>query len=232
MVNRLEKLIKEHHTNFQYEFNYHITPKLHFMIHYPTVIKRMGPLTNLWCMRYEGKHAVLKALIHKFKNFKNVAKTLAKKVQQMTVFEVDSYKTNMKIGPSKHQQLKSYAYGNLILREVDEFLPETSLLIPNWLKYGYKYTRELVVCTGMTSNDLPIFEKIIDIFIIENVPFFITDKYSTAEYVSRLNAFKVMNLNENNVVNLKLLMYKEPFNFHQTCSGTDLLFIPKYTYTF
>lgn len=50
--------------------------------------------------------------------------------------------------------------------------------------------------------------------------------------VSRFNAFKVVNSDEINIVDLHLLLYKEPFNFHQEYSDADLFFVPKYMFTF
>lgn len=80
MIDRLQVLIEQHHSLFQSAFKHHLTPKLHFMTRYPSVIRRMVSLINLWCMRYEGKHAVSKMLVMKCRNFKNLAKTLAHKI--------------------------------------------------------------------------------------------------------------------------------------------------------
>lgn len=37
-----------------------LTPKHHFMSHYGEAIRRHGPLSKYWCMRYEGKHRFAK----------------------------------------------------------------------------------------------------------------------------------------------------------------------------
>ena len=67
MVTELEQLVEKHHILFKKHFDHTITPKLHFMIHYGTVIRKMGPLVNLWCMRYEAKHAILKNMCRQIK---------------------------------------------------------------------------------------------------------------------------------------------------------------------
>ena len=40
-------------------------------------IFRCGPLTTLWCMRYEAKHRQLKEMTSVVRNFKNIPQSLA-----------------------------------------------------------------------------------------------------------------------------------------------------------
>jgi hypothetical protein len=61
--------------------NENLKNKHHHMIHYPRLIKTMGPLYNLWSMRFEQKHQRYKRLMHISGNFKNVPKTVATRHQ-------------------------------------------------------------------------------------------------------------------------------------------------------
>lgn len=54
--NLLKVLISEHHQLFVDLFHLPLKPKQHFMTHYPTIIKKIGPLNNIWCIRFESKH--------------------------------------------------------------------------------------------------------------------------------------------------------------------------------
>ena len=65
-----------------------MTPKMHYLVHYPRYIERYGPLTGLWAMRFEGKHYPFKQLASSIKNWKNIAMSLAKRhqLQQCYVF--------------------------------------------------------------------------------------------------------------------------------------------------
>ncbi|CAF5096171.1 unnamed protein product [Rotaria sp. Silwood1] len=58
-----------------------ITAKVHFITHYPELIKRNGPPRNYWCQRFEDKHLYFKKLAIRSTNFKNVSFTLAKRHQ-------------------------------------------------------------------------------------------------------------------------------------------------------
>jgi hypothetical protein len=64
----------------------HITPKFHFIIHYPTMMARYGPLREHWCMRYEAKHQYFKSIASSLGNFINVAKTLASRHQMLQCY--------------------------------------------------------------------------------------------------------------------------------------------------
>lgn len=64
-----------------------VTPKFHYLIHYPTMVKRCGPLRDLWCMRFEAKHQYFKAVANSLGNFINIALTLATRHQMLQCYE-------------------------------------------------------------------------------------------------------------------------------------------------
>ena len=53
-------------------------------------IYRIGPLGRHWCMRFEAKHSYFKRLAKNAYNFRNVAKTLAKRHQQLMCYFFNS----------------------------------------------------------------------------------------------------------------------------------------------
>lgn len=59
-VKLLETLISEHHSLYLELFSEPLKPKHHFLLHYPRIMKRFGPLKYLSCIRYEAKHKQLK----------------------------------------------------------------------------------------------------------------------------------------------------------------------------
>ena len=56
-------------------------PKHHYLSHYPSSFKNVGPLISVWGMRMESKHVFLKGVIRAAKNFKNVPLTCATRHQ-------------------------------------------------------------------------------------------------------------------------------------------------------
>lgn len=75
-----------------------LTPKQHYLIHFPKVIILLGPLINLWAMRFEAKHRYFKQL-KRTMNFKNVCLSLSRHHQKLaainrsadTIFKENTY---------------------------------------------------------------------------------------------------------------------------------------------
>ena len=60
------------------------------ILHVSTFMYRFGPLGRHWCMRYEAKHSYFKRLAKNAYNFKNIAKTLAKRHQHLMCYHLNS----------------------------------------------------------------------------------------------------------------------------------------------
>lgn len=78
----LKQLIIDHHSLFKELYpSRTLLPKHHFMTYYPSMMIKFGPLSKLWCMRFESKHGPLKRQAQAVCNFRNISKTLAFKNQ-------------------------------------------------------------------------------------------------------------------------------------------------------
>ncbi|XP_067300110.1 uncharacterized protein [Pseudorasbora parva] len=77
----LSEKIVEFLSTFHQHFPGKITPKMHYMIHYPRLILSYGPLVHLSCLRFEAKHQYFKRVARVLGNFKNITKTLARRHQ-------------------------------------------------------------------------------------------------------------------------------------------------------
>lgn len=64
-----------------------LTPKCHYLIHYPRLMLMYGPLRSLWCMRFEGKHQYFKNLTNNCRNFINITVTLSNRYQLKQCWE-------------------------------------------------------------------------------------------------------------------------------------------------
>lgn len=71
---------------------HHLIPKHHFLMHFPSLIYKFGPLRNFWCMHFEGKHQYFKRLIRNTRNFKNVTHTLTERHQMRLAHALASSK--------------------------------------------------------------------------------------------------------------------------------------------
>lgn len=242
MINDLQNLITEHLQLFKSEFG-KLIPKQHFLIHYPTAIKKMGPLIELWSMRYEGKHAVFKYMVTKYKNFKNIAKTLAIHHQQMSniLLTNSALQLNIEYGPARASSLGSYLFKQLITENFPEFSESIQLFTYNWAKQGYLYKRKMFVCSGYNASlNLPQFSEIVDIVAFsvsefQNHLFLVTKRWATSCFLEKLHSYKLQTVKNDatyELLDLYFLLYKEPYSLNQSISSTDWVLVPKYKFIF
>lgn len=65
-----------------------VTPKLHYLLHYPKYLLKYGPARRFWGMRFEAKHSYFKNIALKAKNFRNICLTLATRHQLLQAYEL------------------------------------------------------------------------------------------------------------------------------------------------
>ena len=58
-----------------------LKPKHHYLVHYPSLILKFGPLIRLWTLRFESKHTYFKRCARMLGNFKNICHTFAERHQ-------------------------------------------------------------------------------------------------------------------------------------------------------
>ena len=74
----LRNKIGNYLNNFKYLYkDEKIIPKEHFLIHYPTMIKKFGPPKLYWTMRFESKHSYYKRVNTANHNHVNLLYSLA-----------------------------------------------------------------------------------------------------------------------------------------------------------
>jgi len=59
-ISYLKILIAEHHQLYCQLFQQTLKPKFHILLHYPRILKKVGPVRHIWLMRYEAFHKQLK----------------------------------------------------------------------------------------------------------------------------------------------------------------------------
>lgn len=71
-IENLEELIKEHHEMYMELFQTHLKPKYHFLLHYPSIIKKCGPPIFYSAFKFEAKHKDLKRVSQSITSRKNL----------------------------------------------------------------------------------------------------------------------------------------------------------------
>lgn len=76
-ISVFKKMIAEHHRTFVPLFDRPLTPKMHFLVHYPAAIAINGPLEGTDCRRYESKNRDIKQYSRVTFNRRNLSKSIA-----------------------------------------------------------------------------------------------------------------------------------------------------------
>ena len=79
-IKELEILIREHHSLYK-KLVGPLKPKHHFIIHYPNLMRKLGPMKFVAAVRFEGKHKPLKDYAKAMTSRVNPAYSLAIKQQ-------------------------------------------------------------------------------------------------------------------------------------------------------
>lgn len=96
--------------------------------HYPSSIRKIGPLLHMWCMRFGAKHKLFKDY---FKNFKNITKSLAKKHQMAIAFRWETFTLKQnEYGPITSFSLRDE---NVVNNEMLEMILSKDVFSASWL---------------------------------------------------------------------------------------------------
>lgn len=212
----LDSKISEHRHLFQKVFpDEKLRPKHHYVEHYPQLIQMFGPLSDLWTMRFEGKHKFFKKIVHHSHNFKNIPLTLAIRHQEMMAFHLAStsfFKPSIEIHKVKSVMVSSFPENvqnwlNQRNNQLNTILVASSVCID-----GIKYSADMVISVGSCAG-LPDFRQIAKIVVINTEIAFVC-RLMTAWYDehlrvydlchSHLPTFLVTQLSELNVFPLSL----------------------------
>ena len=110
-----------------------IEPKMHFMIHYPALIIKFGPVRPLWAMRFEAFHQKVKKVMKHCSSFKNVPLTVAKRIQRGKCWKQASF--NCLSTPTEYSNFQITNKSDLPKYLSDYFNDVESLTVVKSLKF-------------------------------------------------------------------------------------------------
>lgn len=189
----LKSLITEHHSLFLKLCNVTLKPKHHLMLHYSDIMEQIGPLSSIWCMRFEAKHRTLKQASNVVASRKNICKTLSLKQQLNFCWRMVNHKgfdNSLKIGSRKQiENLEQHLYVNFnILKFPESF--KTSCTSVEWISiFGTNYKVNYILVVDY--DELPVFGIIKQIFINGTDILYIYQKLDIVLFDEHLCSFLV-----------------------------------------
>ena len=196
----LKHLIQEHHALFRHLFPHtRLLPKHHFMVHYPMALKNMGPLINLWSMRFEAKHNLSKRLAGVVGCFRDFCKTAASRHQLSHCSRWSQHEQGslrLEIGEAIQCSVADVDHYPALLNDVPGLRQTDDVFLAQKITHlGTTYGPNTIVVLHM-ENDLPTFGQISH-SVVAGEHVFLTGCLLRAEYFDdRLHAFIVYECDE------------------------------------
>lgn len=221
----LTQLIFDHHHAFARLYpKVSIIPKMHYMVHLPSQMIKYGPLRNQWCMRFEGKHSYFKT--KNFKCFKNLPKTLCLKHQKFMCHK----QTNFAGQPSDnflyHGDIISEGT-NVVFGDVFPDLEVTFRALANAADddtlHVYRTSRATIhghcyrtgCCLVLDYvEDVPVFAKLQDIVVKNNVKYFVVEELPIVDFNSHILAFELQMSGQLTIKRHMNMFSKWPLTLH------------------
>lgn len=154
--------------------------KMHFMLHYPRIIKMMGPIVFMNMLRYERKHLELKQ--HMTKNFKNINLTIANKHQELLCLNGISFFDNIQTGQSKLPA--NHPFENLLTATIGTNLSDMRELQSLKLN-NYEYRVDLLVIHNSKLYQIKYIFSCFDNFHL------MVNSFSVVSFDHSLNSFEI-----------------------------------------
>ncbi|XP_058974396.1 uncharacterized protein LOC131800730 [Musca domestica] len=223
-IQHLRKLIKDHHFLYITLFGQTLKPKHHFLTHYPTAIKKCGPLKNLWSMRFEAKHRPSKVYSRCITSRLNPPLTLSNKACLKFSEFLLRYKSGFPITvelikQSKNTDLSTFPnFHELIDSDIEE--EEYNLmfnLIEEILYKGKEYKINNYI--SAYHNNLCKFFKI-KFFLNRNDDLYVVCYPIEIEFDNHFQAYKIGKALKNKIYIKHISFFTSPpLNIHTSCNG-------------
>ena len=237
-TNLLKLLIAEHLSKFKQLFPHvNITPKQHYLVHLPMMIKQLGPLVRHSCFVFESAHNYFKELA-RIQNFKNLPKSLAERCQLQ---ECSSFCDTNEGGTSHPLFSSEKDFGVITMADESAkrnfrhnldncgLLPGVHLLNVykcSWVTiHGTKFCKKGVIVCGIDeSRMLPIFASITQIWIVSDFIYFECSQFETLCFSDTYQAYHVRQLGHQSGPDKHICPYESLVDFnvlhvHKGCSG-------------
>lgn len=192
-------LISEHHEIYRTTFpQVTLKPKHHYMLHYPEIMRRIGPLWTVCCLRWEAKHRPLKQATHATNSRKNLPLTLAIKHQLNLCARLLCRKPlgeKYSFGVQEEVSIKDIKnfelFHNVLPKDLNEVIKVFS-----WIKIsGTIYKKEMCVAvTFHKDTGYPVFGRINFLTYCKksDAVYFLLSMFETVDFVEHLCSYEVI----------------------------------------
>lgn len=193
----LRTLIADFLREFQKLYGY-MTIKFHFLVHLPTQILMFACLTQQWCMRFEGFHAILKRLFKILHNSINVPLSLMSRVLDRFLTEVESCPPGKFLysghtgrrGPAV--KLECLEWKTQIKSAMPQLDDQSELTpVENLGYHGFVFSKNSIIPINSDTACSPKYGLLFKTFLCQETPILLCYDLQTLHFDVGLNAYAV-----------------------------------------
>ena len=223
----LKHFIHDHHSLFLQVYpDRHFTPKQHFILHYPRVIRYLGPLLQFSSMRYEAKHRQFKKWAQACNNFQNIAKTVSMRHQQAqsNLFLTNSV-LQCKVDVQNQVLVKVSSVGDdeRVICETLGCTKDTSVIVANAAElYGYQLKPNTIVLTDWDEEG-PKFAQVQHILVFSGEVMLVLKPWNVKGFCRHYHAYIAQGTDGNDFLKRPVdLLDHRPYHITQCNDEHDL----------
>lgn len=210
----LRDLIQQHHLLYIELFGA-LKPKHHFMVHYPRLISKFGPLCDLSSIRFEAKHQVFTKIAHAITSRRNLIHSFALKHQlglANTILNFEDPAKNILIEGVIEKLIN---VDNLIKTyKINEYIEE--MYGVSWVKhFNIKFKPNDIIQFSTFDDEIPAFCAINKIVKYNNKHVFCCQEFSDAGYRRHYYAYEVELSNSFLAIDFCAIFNKKNYHMHR-----------------
>lgn len=207
LANMLETFINEHHDLYKESFNDTLKPKFHLVVHYPSIMRKIGPLKHIWCMRFESKHRQSKITAMNTFSRRNIIYSLALKHQLIMCnrFLINNELTkHLIIGPDSDNEF-------LTIPTIPETF--TTSNCPKWVTFeGIFYKPNMIVVVG-TQELIPKLGLVYKLLCNDQDLYLCCKSIDILQFNFHFHAYEI-EINHNELFGIQAKDLYDPFPVH------------------
>ena len=217
-ISELDIVIKDYLKTFSslYE-DVNMTPKMHFLCHFPQQMKEFGPLRLHGTFRFEHKNGLIKGF--DFHNFINIFKSVAYRQEYWMISKrLDSNWETRENFLSKGIVAKNLITDNVhdegFCNRYEFVVSENTLTECDSIRIlGFSYAlNDFCIVKDNLDNKIKCFGKIRRMLLANNELIFKLELFNIIEFVQHTNSFKVISTSEFDYRYFKNIVHKETVN--------------------
>lgn len=194
--------------------------KHHFILHYPAMTLKFGPLIRMWTMRFESKHSYFKKSAQRSQNFLNITKSLSEKHQLLQAYiETGSMFEEISLDNSVpfHIHLFEAGIKTAVLKMLGE-QAHSALFTVKLCFHGIEYRKDMFVVLQRIEKQL-IFGKIKFILLLNNNICFVLSVVES-EFINQSNVYLLI---QNQKEKVECIPHENLLDFYplQECQTVD-----------